>query len=63
MEWTALELLLPQFDLISDAVSWLGLSDVSELDQYLNEAFPLPESLLFEEALVQYLCTGEYHSQ
>ena len=63
MERTALELLLPQFDLISDAVSWLGLSDVSELDQYLNEAFPLPESLLFEEALVQYLCTGEYYSQ
>lgn len=55
---TALELVLPQFGLISDAVSSLQLSEVSGLDEFLKHKFTLPVSLLFEEALVQYLCAG-----
>ena len=55
---TALDLVLPQFELVTDAVSWLELSNVSGLDLHLKEEFPLPESLLFEEALVQYICVG-----
>ena len=56
---TALELALPHFDTISEAVQSLELSECSALDEYLSEKFPLPESVLFEEVLVQYLCLGE----
>ena len=57
---TALELVLPQFDLISDAVSSLQLSAVAGLDEYLRQEFTLPESVLFEEALIHYLCVGGF---
>ena len=57
---TALELVLPQFDLISDAVLSLQLSEVSGLDEYLRQKFRLSEALVFEEALVHYLCAGEF---
>ena len=55
---TALELILPQFNTISDACLSLGLGEVGGLDQYLTQEFPLPESLLFEETLLHYLCVG-----
>ena len=57
---TALELVLPHFDTVSEAVTSLELTEVAALDKYLREKFTLPESLLFEEALVHYLCVGEW---
>lgn len=55
---TALELALPQFAVISDAYSSLGLRETAGLNDYLTQEFPLPESLLFEEALLHYICVG-----
>ena len=55
---TALELALRQFPVISDACSSLGLRETGGLDEYLTREFPLPESLLFEEALLHYVCVG-----
>ena len=55
---TALELVLPQFSVILDACESLELNDLAGLDQFLSQEFPLPESLLFEEALLHYLCVG-----
>ena len=57
---TALELALSQFDVISDCCSSLELRDTTGLDEYLKQKFPLPESLLFEEALLHYLCVGMF---
>ena len=56
---TALELVLPQFYTVSEAFTSLEMRDFTGLDKYLREEFTLPESLLFEEALVHYLCVGK----
>ena len=56
---TVLELFLPHFTLTAEAVEFLQLSKYEALDQFLSETYSLPESVGFEEALVQYLCIGE----
>ena len=56
---TALELVLPQFCTVSEAFTSLELREFTGLDRYLREEFTLPESLLFEDALVHYLCVGK----
>lgn len=55
---TALELALPHFATTSEAVEFLQLTECTALDAFLNEQYPLPDAMLFEEALVQYLCLG-----
>ena len=55
---TALELVLPQFDTVSEAVKFLQLTECAALDAHLNQQYPLPDTLLFEQALIQYLCIG-----
>ena len=57
---TALELVLPHFDAVSEAVEFLQLSECAALDAHLNQQYPLPDTLLFEEVLIQYLCIGRY---
>lgn len=57
---TALELVLPQFTTVLEAFTALELREFTGFDQYLREKYTLPESLLFEEALVHYLCVGEF---
>ena len=57
---TALELALPHFTTISEAVEFLHLTECTALDTFLNEQYPLPDAVLFEEALVHYLCLGEF---
>ena len=58
---TALELALPQFHVISDACSSLGVRETGGLDEYLTREFTLPESYLFEDALLHYICVGTLH--
>lgn len=58
---TALELVLPHFSTVLEAFTALELREFTGFDQYLRERYTLPESLLFEEALVHYLCVGEFY--